>query len=252
MKFLFFFSFLLVFSFSSSLTFAKKSQLRLNIKKEDIDLVARKIFFEINRPADNAEIKVYSLEGKLLAERVKLFEGAPAGTRLFIDWPSLLKDDENFRIELKVTDVNDFWIAWEILRFYLEIPHEEVVFESGKWDIRDSQKPKLDSALKQLIDSVKKYGKNVECQVYIAGHTDTVGSLTDNRLLSQKRARSIGTYFVKNGLKKVPIFIRGFGEESLAVKTDDNVSEEKNRRAIYIVSTLPPNLSGPGSWQSIQ
>jgi outer membrane protein OmpA-like peptidoglycan-associated protein len=164
----------------------------------------------------------------------------------------LLKDDENFRIELKVTDVNDFWITWEILRFYLEIPHEEVVFESGKWDIEDSQKSKLDSALSLLIDSVKKYGKNVECQVYIAGHTDTVGSFSDNRLLSQKRARSIGMYFIKNGLKKVPIFIRGFGEESLAVKTDDNVPEEKNRRALYIVSTLPPNLSGPGNWQRIQ
>jgi outer membrane protein OmpA-like peptidoglycan-associated protein len=222
------------------------------ISKEDVDLATRTLYFKINRPADSAEIKVYSIEGELLAERVEVYNGARPGTRLSISWPELLGDADNFRIALKVTDVDEYWIGWEIVRFYVEIPHEEVVFETAKWDIRPSEVAKLEEPLSLLIKAVEKHKKNMDIQVYVAGYTDTVGSIADNRELSQNRARSIANYFIKNGLKGVPIYARGFGEEVLAVETGDNVANERNRRATYIISTFPPVLSGPGSWQRIK
>ena len=147
---------------------------------------------------------------------------------------------------------NEFWIGWEVVRFYIEIPHEDVVFETAKWEIRPSEAPKLDAALKIMIDTIKKYGKLVECELYIAGHTDTVGSIASNRELSRQRARSIAKYFSTHGLKKIPMYVRGFGEEMLRIQTGDNVDEERNRRAQYIISTFPPEMAGPGSWQRIQ
>ena len=230
----------------------RRKALDISIAKSDVDLENRTLYFKINRPADSAEIRVLSPEGKVLAERTKLYNGAKAGTKLSIEWPKLLgKNADNFKIELKVTDVDEFWIGWEVVRFYLDIPHEDVVFESGKWEIRQSETHKLDAALKLLIDAVDKYKKNMDCQLYIAGHTDTVGSIASNRELSRQRAHAIARYFRKNGLKSIPLFVRGFGEESLAVDTGDNVDEERNRRAQYILTNYPPSMSGPGGWSKI-
>ena len=230
---------------------AGRKQLSLSITKNDVDLENRTLYFKINRPADSAELKIYSIEGKLLAERTEVYKGAKAGERLSIRWPSLLGDNaENFRLALKVTDVDEFWIGWEVVKFYMEIPHEEVEFESAKWDIRPGEEPKLHEPLKILLDSIKKHGKNLDCQLYIGGYTDTVGSLSDNRILSQKRARAIADYFKANGVT-IPLYVRGFGEEKLTVVTEDNVPEQKNRRATYILATFPPQISGPGGWTRV-
>jgi outer membrane protein OmpA-like peptidoglycan-associated protein len=228
---------------------AGKGGLKLSINKEDVDLANRTLYFRLNRKADSAEIKVYSTDGKLLAERTKLYNGARPQTRLSIDWPKLLgQDAENFRIELKVTDVDEYWIGWEVVRFYLEIPHEEVVFDSGKWELKPSEAYKLDDALRILIPAIEKHGKHMDCRLYVAGHTDTVGSIADNRKLSNDRAKAIARYFASHGVKGIPIYTRGFGEELLAVETGDNVDNATNRRALYILSTFPPEMSGPGSW----
>lgn len=233
-------------------SFAGRNPLNLSIQKSDVDLANRTLYFKINRPADSAELKVYSIEGELLAERTQVYQGAKAGQRLAVTWPVLLGDDaENFRLALKVTDVNEFWIGWEVIKFYMEIPHEEVEFESAKWEIRPSEEYKLQEPLKILLESIKKHGKNLDCQLYIGGYTDTVGSLSDNRDLSQKRAKAIAEYFSSHGVS-IPLFVRGFGEEILAVTTEDNVSEPKNRRATYILSTFPPQMSGPGGWTKIR
>ena len=88
--------------------------------------------------------------------------------------------------------------------------------------------------------------------LYIAGHTDTVGSSSSNLKLSQDRARSIAAWFRKRGVK-LPISYEGFGETSLAVKTADNVDEVKNRRADYVLSDGPPTYSAAfkPSWKRI-
>ncbi len=230
---------------------AGPKSLAISINRDDVDLENRTLYFRINRPADSAELKVYSIDGKLLAERAEVYSNAKANQRLSISWPQLLGDDaENFRLDLRVVDVNEFWIGWEVIKFYLEIPHEDVEFETAKWDIRSSEEHKLQEPLKILLDAIKKHGKTLECRLYVGGHTDTVGSLADNRELSQKRAQSIAQYFKSNGIS-IPIYVRGFGEELLAVKTEDNVAEQKNRRAVYILSTFPPQMPGPGSWTQI-
>ena len=77
--------------------------------------------------------------------------------------------------------------------------------------------------------------------LFIAGHTDTVGSASANLKLSQERARSIAGWFRKRGVR-LPISYEGFGETSLAVKTADNVDEARNRRADYVLSDGPPTL----------
>jgi outer membrane protein OmpA-like peptidoglycan-associated protein len=230
----------------------KKIQLQVDISKRDVDLIGRTVHFRLNKSAKSSEIKIYSPNGTLLTKAAKSHHDAPAGNRLSIGWPSLGKNENNFRLELKVTDKDNYWVTWEIVRFYVEIPHDDVVFETGKWDILPSQSPKLDASLTLIGSTVKKYGKSVPCRIYVAGFTDTVGGVDDNRKLSQKRARAIAKYFSRRGLKDIPIFARGFGEEVLMVETGDNVPEEQNRRAVYVVSTFPPDIAGPSTWEQIR
>ena len=48
-------------------TNAGPRKLQIYVKKADVDLKNRTLYFKINRPADSAEIKVLSPDGKLLA-----------------------------------------------------------------------------------------------------------------------------------------------------------------------------------------
>ncbi len=243
---------LLVIGLTFPVLAKKRVQLQVTISNSDVDLSERTVYFSLNKPAKSSEIKIYSPEGAVLAKAAKSYQNAPAGDRLSIAWPALGENDDNFRLELKITDMDNYWVTWEIVRFYVEIPHDDVVFETGKWDIPSSEIHKLDASLGLLKSTIKKYGRSVPCHIYVAGFTDTVGTVEDNRKLSRKRAHAISKYFIRRGLKKIPIFARGFGKEVLSIKTVDNVPEEQNRRAVYIISTFPPQIPGPGTWEQIR
>jgi outer membrane protein OmpA-like peptidoglycan-associated protein len=235
---------------------ARKPALAVQLDKKDIDLAARTLSFRLNRPAESAELTLMDEAGNQIAQRIEVYDGAPAGTALTISWPEPPKDVENFRIDLKFTDVDEYWVGLSICRFQGYIPHEEVVFESGKWDILPAERPKLDAAIPLIIEMVER-SKACDDQgnaLYVAGYTDTIGSLADNRELSRKRARAIAEYLLAGGLakKKIAVYVRGFGEEVLAVPTGDNVDELRNRRADYIVSNFPPAMPGPGGWARVQ
>lgn len=217
-----------------------------------IDLEQRLLRFSLTTEPASAHIEVFSAEGKLLYEKTEAFSGAAAGDELTLGWPDLGNEGENFRIELKVTDTTNGWYTYQVIRFYLEIPHRDVVFASGKWDIEKKEEEKLVEPLKLLKDAVAKYGKHMDVRLYVAGHTDTVGKPDKNQPLSEQRARAIADYFIVNGLRGIPILVRGFGEGALFIKTRDNVSEKRNRRAQYIISTFAPPLAGPGDWKRIQ
>ena len=226
--------------------------LKLDIRSEDIDVQNRTIYFRLGTVARTAEIDVFSPDGELMYEGSKQYDPHEPGTRLSIDWPYLADRGENFRIELKFIDTEGYWVTFQVIRFYLEVPHEDIAFETAKWDITEKEEPKLVEPLKLLKDAVAKYAKLMDVKLYVAGHTDTVGKAAANQLLSEQRANSIARYFIQHGLKGIPIFVRGFGEGALAVKTKDNVANASNRRAQYIISTFTPEVAGPGSWQQVR
>ncbi len=48
------------------------------------------------------------------------------------------------------------------------------------------------------------------------------------------------------------IYFTGMGEKGLKIQTGDNVDEEKNRRALYVISFQPPtgaNFPSAGAWK---
>lgn len=226
--------------------------LKIESGEKDLDMEARKLVFRLNRPAAKAHLKVLSDTGGYVMDDEVLFNGEPAGTPLELTWPK--SKGTVMKIELVATDTSTvFGNMYIYPPWHVEIPHEEVNFDTGKWEIRDSETGKLDKSYGLIRDAVQKYGQFAEIKLFIAGHTDSVGDHASNRTLSLNRARSIGQYLKKRGLR-MPILYEGFGEEALRVKTPDETDEPQNRRAEYLISIERPKLNNPPfppNWQKL-
>lgn len=226
-------------------------QLRMTLKKEDVDLPNRKLRFTLNRPAAKAELKVLMDTGKTAFDGEIPFNGEAPGTPLEVSWPE--RTGRLMKIWLKVFDKSELFDGVELSPWQIDIPHEEVQFDSGKYDVRESETAKLDKSYAQIRDAVLKYGGLADLKLYIAGHTDTVAAKDYNRTLSLARARAIGQYFKRKGLT-IPIFAEGFGEEALEVQTNDDTEEQQNRRADYFISIDAPTVSNAAfapKWQKL-
>ena len=89
----------------------------------------------------------------------------------------------------------------------------------------------LDATSKQEADNI--YNNIVQRQaveVFISGHTDTVGSEQSNIMLSKKRANTVKRVLTQRGISQDTIKTTAYGESKLLLETDDNTSELKNRR----------------------
>jgi outer membrane protein OmpA-like peptidoglycan-associated protein len=226
-------------------------RLTISMRKEEVDLGARVLRFRLSRPAKKATVKVVMDTGKVALEQEVAFQGESAGTPLELRWPEA--EGRVLKIALRAYDTSDFYAGVEIFPWQIEIPHEEVTFDSAKAAIRARERPKLDESLVHIAEAMRKFGHLAELKLFVAGHTDTVGPSAKNRALSFERAKAIGTYFQKRGLK-VPVFYEGFGEEALAVGTSDETAEVKNRRAEYIIAVDRPtvrNAPFEPSWQRL-
>jgi outer membrane protein OmpA-like peptidoglycan-associated protein len=220
--------------------------LELTINKAQADMEERRIPFKINNPAAHVEFTAYGESDRKLFENDQNLGEKPGGLLLEVTWPKL--DEPIKRIAMRVFDVSDSWTAVELFPFSVEIPHVDVVFETNKWDIRESEKEKLDEAYTRLLQAIREHGTKIKARVYIIGHTDTVGKNQDNLVLSRHRADAIAGYFKDNGGITLPIMFCGVGESYLAVKTGDNVDEVRNRRAQYVLAAQTPI---PCNWTTV-
>jgi len=103
----------------------------------------------------------------------------------------------------------------------------EVLFKTGKWDLKPGAMAKLD----QIAEALK--GKEQPIVVY--GYTDTVGTRDNNMDLSQKRAASVRDYIVSKGIPQDLVTAQGKGPDE---PVSDNGSVEgraQNRRVEIVV-----------------
>ena len=105
----------------------------------------------------------------------------------------------------------------------------QLLFDYGKADLRESNKP----ALQKLSQSLTDYPNT---NILVVGHTDNVGSDTYNRSLSEKRASSVSTYLNSLGVSKSRLTMQGRGETEPNASNETESGRQMNRRvelAIY-------------------
>ena len=77
-------------------------------------------------------------------------------------------------------------------------------------------------------------------EVQVTGHTDTVGSETDNDALSQKRAEDVMQFLISKGVKPDLVSAHGYGDENPVAPNTTAKGRAQNRR-------VELTLGGPAS-----
>ena len=87
----------------------------------------------------------------------------------------------------------------------------------------------------QLEQILAEAAKRPGSEIFVTGHTDSVGTVEANDALSLQRARLIRDSLIKSGFKPELIVAIGRGERELLVPTVDETEEPRNRRAEVVV-----------------
>ena len=105
----------------------------------------------------------------------------------------------------------------------------DVLFETGRADLKSGAVGNLDELARFLA-------KYPERSVVIEGHTDSVGSQEFNVGLSERRAASVRSYLVRQGVDVARITTQGMGESAPVASNDSAGGRQQNRRVEIIVS----------------
>ena len=87
------------------------------------------------------------------------------------------------------------------------------------------------AASKLAFDKVfKEVARRKVAEIAVIGHTDRVGRIDSNDVLSRKRAERVRKDFVDRGIPPDSISVAGRGEREPIIATADETSEPRNRR----------------------
>lgn len=112
------------------------------------------------------------------------------------------------------------------LKKNISIVLRNITFDFDKDIIKESSYPELD----KLIDLLN---SNKAIKVELSAHTDDKGSDDYNLKLSERRARSVANYLIKNGIYEERLTAIGYGEQKPLVPNDTEENMEKNRRVEF-------------------
>lgn len=76
-------------------------------------------------------------------------------------------------------------------------------------------------------------GEYPESTVLIEGHTDSIGTDAYNMALGQRRADSVKSYMVENGISDARITTKSYGESQPVVPNTSRANRALNRRAVF-------------------
>jgi outer membrane protein OmpA-like peptidoglycan-associated protein len=104
---------------------------------------------------------------------------------------------------------------------------QQIHFAYNKATIKPQSYPVLDAVLDVLE-------KNPSIKLEVQGHTDSRGSDSYNKRLSDQRAASVLKYLVSRGIGPERLLSVGYGEERPIVENDTDAKRALNRRVQFI------------------
>ena len=104
----------------------------------------------------------------------------------------------------------------------------DILYESNSSKLLKSSKIVLDGFSEWLVS-------NSNLNIEIQGHTDNVGSNDANMALSMDRAFSVMEYLITNGVDKIRLRFKGYGETEPKVSNEFPEGRIKNRRTDFLI-----------------
>lgn len=211
-----------------------QSMLKVDLTGASADISERTVTVKVSGDPTEAELVAYGAH-KAELDRRTVSVSAEGGR---VSVPFVGDPAEVVLLDVTLRNASSY-SGFTYSPWFLDIPHEDVLFDTNSAEITPDQAYKLEATLHELEDVVDKYGSIVPIKLFIAGCTDTVGDAAHNRELSGRRADSIARWLRAHGFTH-EIYTYGFGESLLAVQTGDSVDMQANRRALYMVGANPP------------
>ncbi len=75
-----------------------------------------------------------------------------------------------------------------------------------------------------------------DTDIEIQGHTDSKGSLSYNKRLSERRATAVTDYLITNNISYSRVQIKGFGETVPKYDNDTEAGRAQNRRVEFLIT----------------
>ena len=104
----------------------------------------------------------------------------------------------------------------------LNLP-DGVTFDFAKWELKSQFYP----ALNNIASTLKQYNQTI---VEVSGHTDSIGPDAANQTLSERRANSVASYLMGQGVQRERLEIVGMGERYPVASNDTDSGRALNRR----------------------
>ena len=102
----------------------------------------------------------------------------------------------------------------------------------------DFDKSNLTPEAREIVSAAVKTAKDRgSVRIVVTGHTDTVGSLRYNQALSERRANSVKSEMVKQGMDGTMIATVGKSFTDPLIQTGPGVREPQNRRAVIDIGS---------------
>lgn len=99
-------------------------------------------------------------------------------------------------------------------------------FETGDDNISKRSERILGLAVRALQSAT-------EMELEVVGHTDDVGTREDNMILSQKRANTVKSWLVRNGIEERRITVKGMGPDEPRFPNSNEENKQSNRRVEF-------------------
>jgi len=136
----------------------------------------------------------------------------------------------NGRVDEVQTELNNSVAASRKLVFEVTLSEDQGQFKTGKTDLPDTAKARLDEVVGQLKNDTKNIFIEIE------GHTDNVGAPEYNQKLGLERAEAVKRYLYEQ--HQVPLHkmnVISYGEEKPVAPNNNKDGRAQNRRVVVKV-----------------
>ncbi len=220
---------------------AERSNIRLQARTTEAEQ-AQKNAAASQRAADAAQQKAMASQQQAETSQQKL-DAAELQAQALVQQEALARQQaelaeqksreaemRNSQLETQVKELKD--LNAKKTDRGLVITLGDVLFDTSKADL----KPAATRSLQKLADFLKKYPDR---QAQIEGYTDSTGSPSTNKDLSDRRADAVRARLVALGVKPERITTQGFGPDSPVASNATPAGRQMNRRVEIILSEEP-------------
>lgn len=176
----------------------------------------------VNLNASNAQPRMEKAD-----ENGEIMMALPMGRNYAfnVSEPEFLFYSESFLLADSNSVVDPFHLNIELepIEVGAQMQLHNIYYETDSFAILPESEPELQI----LVDFLK---NNAKLKVEIQGHTDSSGDAESNRILSDKRAKSVLTYLVENGVAVDRLNAKGYGQSVPIASNETDEGKRLNRR----------------------